>query len=275
MNIRSQRLCAWCGVLFMVLFLVGLLISGFIPPSPAPGGSAHAMADRFRVDAGRIRFGLLVGIFASAFLVPWAAAISVQLARVEGGRFTPLAWTQMILGGLFALEFIIPYLILQSAAYRPERSDEAIQLLIDTGWLMFAADVSTLLLQGVVIGIVILGDEGTDPVFPRWSGYFSIWAAILVSAGGLTPFFKTGPFTWQGLFVWWLPLPIFGAWMVVLSLLVLRAVNRQQSAGDALTVDAITLAARLERSAEEMAVMRLELDRLCEHAGTTSPTDMH
>jgi uncharacterized protein (DUF983 family) len=40
--------------------------------------------------------------------------------------------------------------------------------------------------------------------------------------------FKTGPFAWNGLFVFWIPLAVFGSWFVVMSLLLLRAIKNQR-----------------------------------------------
>jgi len=263
MNITSQRWCAYGGFAFMGLFLAGLLVAGFMPPSPDPGSSAHEMAQFFRDNALRIRVGLSICCIGTGFLAQWAVAISVQLARVEGRRFTPLAWTQMIIGGLFVLEFLLPFLILQAAAYRPDRSDEAIQSLIDTGWIMFGTGVGPVVLQGIIIGVVILRDQRPNPIFPRWAGYFSIWAVLITATGGLIPFFKTGPFTWQGLLAWWLPLPVFGSWMFVVTWLVLRAIKRQETEGDPLETDPAILADRLDESAREIEQLRRAVAQLC------------
>lgn len=235
MSAKSLKLCAWSGIASLAVFLGGFLIAGFIPPTPAPGLPAHDMAAYFRDNPLRIRSGLLTASFGAALLVPWTVAVTVHMRRMEGGRFTPLAWTQMVLGGLFAIEFIIPFQILQSAAYRPERSNESIQGLIDTGWLMFMGVVSTLVLQGIVLGMAILNDNRSEPIWPRWSGYFSIWAVIITSPGGLVPFFHEGPFTWRGLFVWWIPLPAFAAWIIVFSILALRTADQRYAVEDQLS----------------------------------------
>lgn len=88
MNARSQRLCMWSGAVFAVLFFVGFgLIARFIPP-PDPANSAEVVAGMYRHHADAIRWGMVVSMFALVFYVPWAAAVSVQLRRIEG-RHTP------------------------------------------------------------------------------------------------------------------------------------------------------------------------------------------
>jgi hypothetical protein len=54
-------------------------------------------------------------------------------------------------------------------------------------------------------------------VFPRWLGYFNIWAAVSFMPGVLLIFFKSGPFSYQGLFVFWVPFAVFGAWIMIMA----------------------------------------------------------
>jgi hypothetical protein len=42
--------------------------------------------------------------------------------------------------------------------------------------------------------------------------------------GTVAVFFHTGPFAWSGILIWYLPLSVFAVWMVVMSILVLRAI---------------------------------------------------
>jgi hypothetical protein len=263
MNATAVRICGWCGILSLLLFIVGFFVAGLIPPQPPPDASAFAAGSYFREHAVQIRVGLTIASFGAALFVPWAVSIGYHMHRMEGGRFAPLAWTQMIAGGLLCLCFNIPFYLLMSATFRPERSDEAIQSLVDSAWLIFIGIVSTNVVQGVFIGIAVLGDRNPRPVWPRWVGYFSIWAVILPATGALVPFFKTGPFTWRGLLVWWVPLPVFVGWILTMSVLAIR------SAGDVLENPADQTAGDFA-SAAEVAQLRQELRALRERDGRQS-----
>ena len=66
------------------------------------------------------------------------------------------------------------------------------------------------------------------PIFPRWLAFYNLWSALLMAPGSLIPFFKTGPFAWDGLFAFWLPATVFGIWFVVMQVMVLKAIRAEQ-----------------------------------------------
>jgi hypothetical protein len=221
MNTGTQRLMAWSGPVLMVVFLTGFgPVAGFLPP-PSPHDSVRQILHFYETDTTSIRLGLWITMLAAALCAPWTVAITVQLKRIEG-RTPPLSYLQLILGGLFVLEFIFPLMIWQAAAFRPGASPVITQRLNDLGWLMFVGVVSTAVLQAITIGAAILKDKREQPIFPRWSAYLNFWCAFLFMPGGLVVFFKHGPFGWNGLIAWWLLLTAFGVWVLTMSVLLLR-----------------------------------------------------
>jgi hypothetical protein len=227
-NARAQRLCVWCGPILAVIFFVGFwLIAGFIPP-PSPNESAQQVAARFRDNANNIRLGLLLTMYSGTLTVPWVAAISVQLKRMEG-HFSPLTYTQLGLGVLLPIEFIVPIYFWETAAFRPGRSPEIIQTLNDLGWLPFTGLIFTIVAQAVVIGAAVLTDQRTNPVFPRWFGYFSISSALFFVPAGLDVFFRSGPLAWNGLVAWWVLVVAFFLWLAVILVMLFRAIRSQEA----------------------------------------------
>jgi hypothetical protein len=63
--------------------------------------------------------------------------------------------------------------------------------------------------------------------FPRWYGYLNIWLVGLFELGGPAFNFKTGPFSWRGLFAYWSPFALFGLWILLTTWLLLRALKGQ------------------------------------------------
>ena len=80
------------------------------------------------------------------------------------------------------------------------------------------------------MGLAIVSDNHERPVFARWLGYFNIWVAILFLPGGLITFFKSGPFAWNGLLAFWLPLTVFFLWYIVMFFALLKAIRQRSTA---------------------------------------------
>ena len=259
MNARAQRLCAWSGVACLVLFFLGFwVIAGFIPP-PSPKLTGEQLSELFTGDRIRIRIGMIVSLFASALLASWAAAITTQMRRMEGGAHTALAYTNLAVGALFVLEFIFSIVIWQSMTFRPHNPDTLLAM-NDTAWLLFVCITSTPALQAVSMGTAVLSDD--SHIFPRWAGYLDFWVALLFMPGSITVFFHDGPFAWNGLFVWYLPLAVFAAWMLTNTALVLKAVREQErSASIAQSTNGKSPTPDLETLANELREIRALLDR--------------
>ncbi|GAA5166360.1 hypothetical protein GCM10023321_57430 [Pseudonocardia eucalypti] len=228
-NRRLQTLCVWCGPAMVFGWIASFaLLAGFIPP-PSPRLTPEDLVALYSEHTLAIRLGLMLTMFASALLVPFAAVISAQMRRIEGTRAV-LAPTQLVSGGLLALEFIIPLMVWQTAAYRPEIGPVLIRMLNDMGWLMFVGVISSAVVQFACIGLVIVTDARHSGVFPRWSGYFNLWVALLVAPAGIVPFCQDGPFAWNGVFAFFLPMVVFATWAVVMVVLLRRAIGQDDGA---------------------------------------------
>lgn len=226
MNTRNQLLCAWSGVAFAVLFTLGFWpLAQFMPP-PSPQMSAAEVAAMYQANTTQLRFGLLIMMGASGFILSFATAIAMQMKRMEGSP-PVLTWLQLVSGAVGVVFFVLPCLIWSAAAFRPDRAPELIQLMNDFGWMTFLMPFTTFVIQNFAIGLAILGDTSERPAFPRWVGYFNFWVAVLFLPGGLLTFFKTGPFAWNGLFAFFVPFIVFFAWYLLMFVLMRKAIIEQ------------------------------------------------
>jgi len=254
---RIQQICALTGYLVIILFLAGFVLAGFISP-PSPEASAAEIARMFDADRDAIRIGLVITMWATGLLVPWGAGLYVQLRRAAG-RSSPLPQVVLVSMALFSLEFIYLVFFWQVAAVREDTSPEIIRTLNDMGWLPFVGLTATAVLLSLALGLAILSDDRAKPVFPRWAGYFNVWAATLFTPGTLCVFFKDGPFAYDGVIAWYLPVTVFTVWMIVNTVLLQRAIAAQRDEAPATAVhgEAVDVAAL----AREVARLRQELDR--------------
>lgn len=223
MNRIDQKICAWGGVFCSALFGAGLLIAGFIPP-PSPDLPAQAVAAIYREHGLAIRLGMILGLFGMAGWCAFVGVLSAQMRRMRTGSDLP-ALLQLGSGSIGVLTVMLPIMVFAAAAFRPERDPALTQLLNDLGWLIIIPAYPTFIAQFGAIALGTLLDRSPKPVFPRWSAYFNLWVMLLFLPGGFAYFFRSGPLAWNGLFDFWLAAGAFFAWLVVMTPLVLRAID--------------------------------------------------
>jgi hypothetical protein len=228
-HFKYQRFGVWCGIAFFVLFFVACWpMAGFIPP-PSPLLSGDELLAKYQGGLFGIHASMMVGLLAAVLLLPWSAVISLQMARIEG-RYPMLAITAFGAGVANAVAFYLPFIFWAATYYRPERSPELVQLLSDMTWLEFVMLYAPFAMQTVAIGVVGLSDKSATPTFPRWFCFLSFWVTVLVIPGGFAVFFKTGPFAWNGLIAFWIPVTVFTIYYGVFFPLMFKAITRQETA---------------------------------------------
>lgn len=219
-----ERAAAWCGPLFLVLYVVAFVgIARFVPP-PSPAMSADEVARLFAEHRFGIRVGMVLSLVFSTFLFPFFAIISVHIGRIERGRL--LAMVQFGGATLLVVYFQLCSMIWITATFREELGDEAVRMLSDFGWLTFVMVFPAYVFQLACVAIASFIDRSPAPVWPRWAGFLNLWIAFSGAGGGLAVFFKTGPFAWNGAVGFYLPVGAFVVWLFVMTHLMLRHSRR-------------------------------------------------
>ena len=142
---------------------------------------------------------------AAGFYLPLTVTLSALIKRMEG-ESTFLSQCQLIGGLAASFFFVLPALIWQVAAFRPDRSSDLILLLNDIGWILTVTPDPPFYVQFVPLVIAIFINRNQPAVFPRWMGYVSLWACLIFGPAMAAYFFKRGSFAWNGLFPFWLPI---------------------------------------------------------------------
>jgi hypothetical protein len=208
---RSERLCAWMLVPGMLFFGIAMIPAlRFVPPlSPMLG--AEEIASIYRANSVGMLTGAVLMMFGGAFIMPFVASISSAMLRM-GGRPKALALTELAAAVITYAPLFLSSIFFAVAAFRPDRPAEDVLLVSDIGWLFLVMPTPPYLVMLAALGLAILRDDSEKPVFPRWVAYFNFWVAILSLPGVLIPLFKIGPFAWNGLLAFWVPLVTFGVW---------------------------------------------------------------
>lgn len=213
MENRSEVLCVWSGAVFCVLFGIGFaLVAPFLPP-PSPSLDAAAVAALYDEHRTAIRVGSVICMIANGFYLTWTAAISIVMWRTG---FRLWSFVQLLGGGLGAMGPFLGTMLWIVAAFRPDQDPHVVQALNDVAWLFTIAYFVPVFFQFVSVGVAgLLANPDRRP-WPRWVGFFSLWMATLALPASLIPFFKTGPFAWDGFLAFWVPLVAFFGWFCVM-----------------------------------------------------------
>jgi hypothetical protein len=240
-QLRMQRVCAWCGLVCVTLFFLAFVVADFIPPL-SPHFSALQVAAFYRKHAIGIRIGGCVMLLSGMFYAAFTAVISAQMRRVPGAHRAAI-YVQLAAGAFACLTFLIPAMLFIVTAFRPDRPPATTQAFNDMSWIMLVMPWPPFMAQNYAFAYVILTDRRRSPLFPRWLAYVNIWAPIIFAPSLLLPFFKTGPFDWRGLFVFWIPAVVFVIQFVANTSMLLRAIGdeereRRAEGAEPLAVDA-------------------------------------
>jgi len=116
--------------------------------------------------------------------------------------------------------------------FRPgATAPDTVRLFDDFAWLTFIGMYPPALVQNLAIGACILGaaQPATTAarVYPRWLGWLNYAVALAYAVGAPIPFFKRGPFAWDGLIGFWLAAVCFFGWVGLMWWATARAIRRE------------------------------------------------
>lgn len=225
MNERNLKICIWAMPVAATFFVIGLWPLAHFLPLLDPMYTAEKIASIYQSNTIGIRLGGIAMMFSASLNVAFFGAIFVFMKRIEG-EAGPLAITQVMSGTIFASFFYLPAMLFCITAFRPERAAELTLIFNDFAWIIFVFSTPPAIVQGLAVGLAVLGDKNPQPVLPRWAGYFSLWMAVLYLPAPLAAMFKTGPFAWNGIIAFWIPVIIAGIWALAMIVAMLGSLKR-------------------------------------------------
>ena len=230
-NAKNQKTMIWIAFIMANIYsLAYFYLVEFWPPPP-PTLSAEQVVALYAHANLQFRIGVVVMIVTGAFYTPWSIVVAIQMARDEPG--IPIwAITQVLTSTIGSALFAFPPVIWGMAAFSVERAPELTLLLHEVAWLTFITPASFFSFQTFTIAVVALSAyKKENSAFPRWLGWLTLWTGITGTAGVMAQLFKTGPFAWNGIFPFYLPLAVFAIWLFALGITMYRAIGRQEQAG--------------------------------------------
>lgn len=227
---RLEWLGAWSGIAWVIICGGGFGASGLLPvwsPSTKPSELAAHLSDiKYQILIGM----LLVLVGGLTFLLTWSLTLAYQIRKYANS--SPLAAGVLILAGFSGALIGMLFGVVGSAmAFRVGTlAPDTTQLLFDLMWFLFLIPWPPFMLWQLVTGFAILSDTNKQTMFPRWTGYFSLWASALEVFSALSVFYYRGPFSYNGLVTFWVPGASFFVWVLVLAIMQVRRLPRAQEA---------------------------------------------
>jgi hypothetical protein len=223
---RIQLAAVWAGPVFFVLYLAAFAgFARFVPPL-APSWDPVKVTQLITEHAIPIRIGMVLGLIATTLLFPFFGVISIQIARIEK-RMPLLAVMQFGAAVLLVVFFQLCGMLWIAATFRPELEPSTLRMLDDLSWLIFVMVFPGYVLQLSCIALASFMDRSRSPLWPRWVGYLNLWIALSGAGGGLAVFFKHGPFAWNGLVGFYIPIGAFLVWIAVMTYYMHTGISRQ------------------------------------------------
>jgi hypothetical protein len=220
MNARVRNICALGGPAALIVTLIGWAIAGMLPVPLSPSASAEEVMRFYTEDPTRVMIGFVTASVGVVLMLPMLALISMHMLRMEG-RTPLLTFVQLIAAAVTVIINTIPQMLFALMAFRSDRDPQTLQLMNDITWMILFTPIMPFIIQNVAIGTAVLSDK--HAIFPRWSGYLNLWVAFAFVPDVLAYFFLSGPFAWNGIFVFWLALGAYGAFLVGMCFAVRQA----------------------------------------------------
>lgn len=223
---RSLRWGLMAVLLYVGLGLTGFaILAGFWPP-PSEHLSAAEITAYFHDKGQSLRVGMVMMAVGAPCYYVWSAVLSRIIGRIEGPMGV-LSSVELLGGLLTAWVTVTPAIIWLTASFRAEaRSAETVQTLYDLGWIFFDLTFMCSVLQNLGLGFAILRDRREQPLIPHWVAWVSFLTAATYVPLVLMPFFRTGPFAWQGLISFWAVFVMFFVLIAVVTPYAWKALRR-------------------------------------------------
>jgi hypothetical protein len=222
---RSQIILIWCSIVMTVVLAITLGVLLRMIPPPAATLTAEQIKEWYLARSTQIKLGATIMGWVSASLLPFWAVIAIEVSRHEKGR--PI-WATLIAmsGAMMTIFLVLPPLFFGAAAFAPDRAADVTAALHQLGVLALVTTDQFYIFTFIAVTVVCLLPSYADhSPFPRWLGYFTIWFMIMAEAGAIPFNVRTGPFAWNGLLSFWMPFCIFGVWMIIMSVLLIKSLR--------------------------------------------------
>lgn len=220
-----MKLCIWTGIVLVAATVVGFAwLMGYVPP-PSPAWAPEQTLAWVQGHKTSILIGAALCTFFWALWATWCAPLIIYIRRMERAPILTYASLANVGGGGGVITCIaVSWTVMAFRAENPL----IVEAFNDLGFFLFLYTWPSFGIWMWIIAIAILRDVNSEPTFPRWVAFYNLWAGLLMAPASLMGLFKSGPFAYDGLLAFWLVAIDFFFWMLVMSVVMLRALARDE-----------------------------------------------
>lgn len=220
-----MRILVWSGLALVAMTVIGFGWLMHMVPPPSPTMAKTAALEWVKGNQRSILIGAALCTFFWSFWVTWAAPVLLYVRRMERVPVLTIAALANVGGGAAVITTIaVSWTVM---AYRAE--DPAIvQAFLDLGFFLFLYTWPPFGILMVIIAVAIFRDCNARPAYPRWVGYYNLYAAIAMAPASFMGLFKTGPLAYNGMLAFWLVALDFFIWMVVMSVMTFKTITADE-----------------------------------------------
>jgi hypothetical protein len=220
-----MRLAVWSGLILVLMTVIGFGWLMHMVPPPSPSDSKQEILRRVSENQTSILIGAALVTFFWSFWVTWAAPILLYLRRMERVPLLTFAALANVGGGAAVITTIaVAWTVM---AFRAEDA-LVVQAFNDLGFFLFLYTWPPFGILMVIIALAIFRDVNPEPTFPRWVAYYNVYAAIGMAPASFMGLFKTGPLAYNGILAFWVVAVDFFVWMVVMSVVMMKLIAKDE-----------------------------------------------
>jgi hypothetical protein len=222
---RLMRLFVYSGLLNVAAVGIGFALLMHMVPPPSPTWSKMQTLHWVQQHRTSILIGALICTFFWCFFVTWMAPILLYIRRMERTPLLTTAGVLLVAGGGAVITMIaVAWTIM---AFRAEDAT-TVQTFLDLGFFLFLYTWPGFALVMVIIAIAIFQNVHPTPILPRWLAYYNLFAAMAMAPASFMGLFKTGPLAYDGVLSFWLVCIDFFTWMIVMTIVMLKAIRKDE-----------------------------------------------
>lgn len=201
-------LCASGGLFSTIFLFVGFIVADLFPPL-GPWWSAERTTE-FYVDhqTGMHAASVLI-MFSGATFLAYTVIISDQMRKIPNIPWF-LPQLQLASGTAASWTLFLPGLLLAVGAFRTDRDPKIIELMNDAFWLITIMPLQPFLPMYWSWIYALLLDNRERRLYPKPVAYFNLFVTVIFFFAMVVHVTKTGPFAWNGVLGFWVPLILFG-----------------------------------------------------------------